>query len=108
MHGGTNAGPPRGNTNRLVHGRDSAAALTERAMRKAGRMGVRAMTEILAGVNSTGYKLANDGNGYAVDPGLSRPSEHPAHGSLHRVVAEPVQGFLAVIGVDANAKGGHG
>jgi site-specific recombinase XerC len=61
MHGGTNAGPPRGNTNRLVHGRDSAAALTERAMRKAGRMGVRAMTEILAGVNSTGYKLANDG-----------------------------------------------
>jgi type 1 fimbriae regulatory protein FimB/type 1 fimbriae regulatory protein FimE len=25
-------------------------------------MGVRAMTEILAGVDSTGYKLANDGN----------------------------------------------
>jgi hypothetical protein len=54
-------GKSGGNTNRLVHSRDSAAALTERAMRKAGRMGVRAMTEILAGVNSTGYKLANDG-----------------------------------------------
>jgi site-specific recombinase XerD len=39
--------------------------------------------------HSTGYKLANDGE-YSVDPGLSRPSEHQAHGALYRVVADPV------------------
>jgi integrase len=39
--------------------------------------------------HSTGYKLANDGE-YPVDAGLSRPSEHQAHGALYRVVADPV------------------
>jgi hypothetical protein len=32
---------------------------------------------------------------YAGPSGVARPSQHPAHGSIHRAVAGPVQGFLA-------------
>jgi hypothetical protein len=41
---------------------------------------------------SRGFALANKGLA-----GLPRPSQHPAHGAIHRVVAGQVQGLLALI-----------
>ena len=42
-----------------------------------------------------GYALANKGHDTR-NPGLARASQHSAHGAVHRVVADALQGFLVL------------
>jgi type 1 fimbriae regulatory protein FimB/type 1 fimbriae regulatory protein FimE len=68
------------------------ARMVERAGEGAG-LGFKAHPHMLR--HACGFALANKGPRYPGLAGLLGPSEHPAHGALHRAVSPTVQRFLA-------------
>jgi type 1 fimbriae regulatory protein FimB/type 1 fimbriae regulatory protein FimE len=68
------------------------ARMIERAAAEA-RLGFKAHPHMLRHV--CGYALANNGHDTRAPASLPRTPQHPAHGALHRTVADAVQGFLA-------------
>jgi len=46
--------------------------------------------------HACGFALAKKGHETRALQALSRPQEHPAHGTLYRVIAEQAQEFLAL------------
>ena len=88
---------------------ERGAPFTHRWLRPHGRAGGQGGQAGLQGAPAHAQarlrlRAGQQGARHAGAAGLSRASQHPAHGALHRAVADAIQGFLAEVKVASRVR----